>query len=173
LAVALTLLRVDEPARATPEGAKVSPASGFSIDASVPGARVWLGERELGTVPVSITREELGGQPIVVIAPFYEPTILDAHRVAQSIDQGHDREMVELTPVARPDRAVFVHWPRTATARLASSHRALGIVPGVLLVPDPAAGEPPIVEIVEGDRVALRVSSAHCDPVLLCVIDGG
>jgi hypothetical protein len=42
-------------------------------------------------------------------------------------------------------------------------------------VPAPRSGGAfaPIVEVTEGERIAVRISTANCDPSSLCILEGG
>lgn len=156
-----------------PSGTGADAAQPMLIEADVDGATLFRGGDVVGALPLTLSLAELSEGPLVVIAPGHHPTVLDPQRLRRRIDRGRARTNVALVPSRRPERAVLVHYPRPATARIQRTQRELGPVPGLLLVPTTAMGGSPTIEIVENGRVAMRVSAASCDPIRVCVIEGG
>ncbi|HJL14481.1 MAG TPA: serine/threonine-protein kinase [Sandaracinaceae bacterium LLY-WYZ-13_1] len=146
---------------------------GLTVTTDVPGARVFLGDRELGAAPVALSEPELNGQPLVAVAPGRQPAVIEPDRLAELVQGGPATESLRLLPHRRPDLAIFVRHPRPATARMAHTRRILGSVPGVILVP-PAnrLGRRPVLEIIEDDGETVRVATTSCDPATVCVLDG-
>ncbi|MCZ7684009.1 MAG: serine/threonine protein kinase [Sandaracinaceae bacterium] len=152
----------------------VAPAAAVWIDTNVSGARVFVGEHEIGVAPVRLDASRLTGQPLVVIAPGHQPALMPAHELSTAMTDGRGRQLVALVPTPRPHRVVLVRHPRPASARVAFTNQPLGAVPGVIVVPPLAMGDlAPHIEIVEPGYPALRMSTAGCDPTTVCVLDGG
>jgi eukaryotic-like serine/threonine-protein kinase len=143
------------------------------IDANAPGTRIFVGSIELGLAPVQLGVDRLNGDPIVAIAPSFAPTIVESARVTQLIAEGRIREQVTLQPARRPSRVLLVRWPRQARVRTAFTNEELGTVPGIVIAPDQSNGLAALIEVVEPDRAAVRISTANCDPLGVCVLEGG
>ncbi len=176
LAIAIFALSAEpnESSPAQPAPASATTGAALTIVSNVAGARVFVGDREIGVAPVTIGSSHLTGQPLVVIAAGFQPKLLAADELARAVDDGRGRETITLAPTARPYRVVLVRHPRPATARGAFTNEPLGPVPGILIVPPMSFGDlAPQIEILEPGYPALRMSTASCDVTRVCVLDGG
>jgi serine/threonine protein kinase len=177
LAVAFFVMGSEESSSVPPptSGSAIAPPATPSmwIEANVPHARVFHGPIDLGPAPVQITADRLNGDPIIVIAPGNQPAVLASENVERALREGRTREQLVLLASESPDRVVFVRYPREAMVRLAATRRVIGRAPGVVLVGDPGGLVAPQIEIVEADGMAVRVSTANCDPLRVCLIEGG
>jgi len=143
------------------------------IEADVEGATLFRGADVVGSLPLSLPAEQLAEGPYVVIAPEHHPAVLDSQQLARRLSRGRDNTNVALLPSRQPERAVLVHYPRPAVARVQHTNRSLGPVPGLLLVPSTPLRGAPTIEIVESGRVVMRLRTSSCDPARVCVVEGG
>jgi len=180
VAVAFFALRSDESASSppptsipsAPPAAPMMPGPSVLIEARAPGARMFHGDRDLGASPVRVTTDQLDGQPIVAIAPGYEPAIIRADELVRAVHDGRGHRELAMVPSDRPSRVVYVRYPRPATAQRPFSSDVLGPVPGVLVIPW-RPGETDGIVIVEPGRTPMRLETRGCDPSSLCVLELG
>ncbi|MBX3269795.1 MAG: serine/threonine protein kinase [Sandaracinaceae bacterium] len=162
--------RAEEPS--SPLVAEPPPRSArLMLDSPVPGAMLYRGEALVGPLPVELAEPDLVPGPFVVLAEAHHPEILASVELRAQSARGETRTQVLLVPAAYPDRAVLVRHPRPAEVRVAGHAERLGAGPGVVRVPAPAEGAPPI-ELVEEGRVVARYDTSSCLPLSVCVLGG-
>jgi serine/threonine protein kinase len=150
-----------------------STAPSIEIRTNVPNAQIFIGSQRLGPAPQRVSSAALGGNPIIAIAPQHQPVIVDAPRIDRLIGAGQPYEELNLVPVRRPDRIVFVRSPPNATVSVTHPPGQPSCrTPCVVRVPDTEG--PRVVSPIQiaPDRGPPRfVSTAACDPLAVCVIE--
>jgi eukaryotic-like serine/threonine-protein kinase len=147
---------------------------GLTFESSVPGIRVWMGPRELGPLPFTLTREDLTGEPIVAIAPGREPEVVRAERLIEMVRGPHPSFILELPISQVPDRVIYVRYDGQGIAHLPSGED-LGAVPGVVRV----AGRPdePLATTLaiwdDSGHETFTLDLSACVPEELCVLSAG
>jgi hypothetical protein len=159
------------PAPTTTVAPPIAPGPSVSIEARAPGVRLFHGDRDLGASPARVTTEQLNGQPIVAIAPGYEPAIIPAEELARAVHDGQGTRELRMIPSDRPTRVVYVRYPRPATARRPFSSDVLGAVPGIVLIPWRPGRYDEGILIAEPGAAPVRLETDGCDPSSLCVLE--
>lgn len=75
-----------------------------------------------------------------------------------------------MTPSAAPARALYVRYPRPATALDPRTGRSLGPVPGLIVLSAPDGLDPEVL-VVEPGKPGVRLSAAGCDRSALCILE--
>lgn len=160
----------DEAASPPPPASATLPSSSLLIRTNAPGARLFHGDRPLGVSPVNIGAVQLDGQPIVATAPGHEPAVLSTDALRQALRDGAGTHEVAMTPSAAPARALYVRYPRPATALDPRTGRSLGPVPGLIVLSAPDGLDPEVL-VVEPGKPGVRLSAAGCDRSALCILE--
>lgn len=158
------------PMQPSSQDSATANAQGMMLESPAGDAALYRGGQLMGRLPIFLTAGQLEGGPLVVLAEQHHPAVLDSADVRQRIEQGNERMVVPLIPTRRPERAVLVQWPRPAQARMLGRQDAMGVVPGLLLLPPTRLGGAPMLEIIEGGLVVESLPTAHCEPTAVCVV---
>jgi len=139
------------------------------IESSTPGLALYLGPMSLGPAPVDLDPHEIVGQPILAIAPGYEPRILRAERIAE-LTRGDDHvERIDLAPSRLPSTILYVRYDGQGTAYSNEGFGVLGSVPGALRIQNGSAADLTIIDEQSGRRIELRWQP--CAVGSVCVLD--
>ena len=159
-------------------GFGVGPDVGHSVVVScdAPGARFALGDRPLpGRSPQILTRADLGGAPLVVMAPGREAVIVRPERLFElAMGRGDGAVFIPLPQATLSEQLVHVHFQGEGTAQLEEGEE-LGPVPGVVRVQWTQGERPPMqLRIFDHQTGAPQTYSlSGCDPARVCSIDVG
>ena len=150
-------------------GPSVDVPAGLTIASNVP-ARVFVGPREIGVTPARLSWGDVVGEPVVAVAPGYEPAVIDAEQLSSALESRLATMSVVLVPRDRPSFAVYVQHPHTAAVHTLLSHQRLGRAPGLLIVPRTPLGGSPVIELTAPGHLPVRYRTDGCDPSTLCVL---
>ena len=165
----------DEMAPSAPGSAALEPlGAGVTIESRTPGARLFLGARELGMPPIRLTPEDLTGEPLVATAPRHQPQVLRAERLVELTRAIGRVHRLELEPTGRPDWMVYVRYDGQGSAHLVTGED-IGSVPGVVRVPTRRDAPTPeaIVVFDESGQTSVTLSLEGCDPADVCLVHAG
>lgn len=154
----------------TSNGAPAVPS--IVIEADIEDAALFRGATLVGALPQTLTRDQLTSGPFVAIAVGHHPVVLDPQQLSQRMSRGRASSVVGFIPSRTPQLAVYVEYPRAASARVVGSREEFVPVPGVVLVPSARFGVVPKIEILEHQRIVMELSTALCDPMHVCSLRG-
>ncbi len=142
----------------------------LTITARAPGARLSMGARDLGPLPITLTQHDLTGESLIAIAPDHEPRVLRPELLIELM-RTQEHYAVELEETSDPDLVVYVRYQGQAIAHLPSGED-LGPVPGVILIPvEDEAARPTVLEVYdEGSGTQLSLSLANCVLDRVCLL---
>jgi tRNA A-37 threonylcarbamoyl transferase component Bud32 len=144
------------PSSTTPPPQDLSVA----LSAPVPGVRLFIGAREIGTLPIVLRQHELTGEPLIAIAAGHEPRVVRSELLLELM-RTQPAYVLTLEPTTSPDLALYVRYQGQGIAHLASGDD-LGPVPGVVLVPR-RDGEPPETSLVIWDESGQETTTLSLD----------
>ncbi|MBN8616459.1 MAG: serine/threonine protein kinase [Deltaproteobacteria bacterium] len=139
------------------------------IESSTPGLELYLGPTSLGPAPVDLDPHEIVGQPILAIAPGYEPRILRAERIAELTRADDHVERIDLAASRLPSTILYVRYDGQGTAYSNEGFGVLGSVPGALRIQNGSAADLTIIDEQSGRRIELRWQP--CAVGSVCVLD--
>jgi tRNA A-37 threonylcarbamoyl transferase component Bud32 len=146
----------------------------FELGTLTPGVRVWQGPTEMGALPLTLTQDDLTGEPLTAIAPGYSPEVLRAERLLEFMRGPHPSYFFELDLEQVPDQMVYVRYDGQGIAHLPSGED-LGPVPGVVRVETLPAHPTPTTLAIWDDmgHEAFTLDLTRCEPETLCVLSAG
>jgi len=139
----------------------------LTIETTPSGAGIFVGPTRVGSAPCVILREDLGGQPIIAVAPGFEPQILRAERIDDLTRASDEPLHLSLQPQSAPSIALYIEFNGQGLVYSHQGAGVLGSAPGVIRL---AAGSPGMLTLVDdasGAHLTFDVSS--CTPGALCV----
>lgn len=139
------------------------------IESSTPGLALYLGPTLLGPAPREIAPDDLVGQPLIAVAPGYEPRILRAERIDELTREADHVEHIDLAPSRLPSTILYVRYDGQGTAYSNEGFGVLGSVPGALRIQNGSAASITIIDEQSGQRV--EMSWQPCTVGSLCVLD--
>ena len=149
--------------------ANQSPRGSLHIESSTPGLVLYVGPTLLGPAPREISADVLVGQPLIGVAPGYEPRILRAERIDELTREGDRVEHLDLAPSRLPSTILYVRYDGQGTAYSNEGFGVLGSVPGALRIQNGSAASITIIDEESGQRV--EMSWQPCAVGSLCVLD--
>jgi eukaryotic-like serine/threonine-protein kinase len=162
------------PAAPTPVAPPTVPAAssptmarGVRLESPTPGALVFLGARPLGALPYVLRSSELTGEPLVALAPGYEPAVVRAERLVELARTVGRVETLALVATNAPARIAYVRFDGQGVATMEG--RTLGPVPGVVRIPlDVSSSELSVQDERGQKQVTLSVET--CVPERVCLL---
>jgi serine/threonine protein kinase len=139
------------------------------IESRTPGLALYLGPTLLGPAPRQISPDDLVGQPLIAVAPGYEPRILRAERLDELTRETDHVERIDLAPSRLPSTILYVRYDGQGTAYSNEGFGVLGSVPGALRIQNGSAASITIIDEQSGQRVEMRWQP--CAVGSLCVLD--
>jgi serine/threonine protein kinase len=139
------------------------------IESSTPGLALYLGPTLLGPAPHEVSSDDLVGQPLIAVAPGYEPRILRSERIDELTREADHVEQIDLAPTRLPSTILYVRYDGQGTAYSNEGFGVLGSVPGALRIQNGSAASITIIDEQSGQRV--EMSWQPCAVGSLCVLD--
>ena len=108
-------------------------------------------------------------QPLIAVAPGYEPRILRAERIDELTRLDDHVERIDLAASRLPSTILYVRYDGQGTAYSNEGFGVLGSVPGALRIQNGSAASLTIIDDQSGRRV--EVHWQPCTLGSLCVLD--
>jgi tRNA A-37 threonylcarbamoyl transferase component Bud32 len=147
---------------------------GLVFESVTPGTRVWLGPREVGPLPLTLTTSDLTGEPIIAMAPGHGPVVVRAERIVELVRGPHPNFVFDLELSQHPDLMVYVRYDGQGIAHLPSGDD-VGGVPGVVRIPrHPGEVNPTTLAIWdESGHETFTLDLTGCIDTELCILSAG
>lgn len=138
----------------------------LTIETVPSGATIFVGPTRIRSAPCVVAGDELGGQPIIAIAPGFEPQILRAERI-DDLTRNSDRVQLTLQPQVAPSIAIYVEFDGQGVIYSHEGSGVLGTAPGVIRL---AANSPRLLTLVDdANGQHMTFDASTCVPGTLCV----
>ncbi|MGF1468520.1 MAG: hypothetical protein ACFCGT_20545, partial [Sandaracinaceae bacterium] len=156
------------PAAAPEVPAAASGQRRLLVNASVPGATIYLGTERLGVGSVDLGHRDLrtNQKPLIVVAARHDPVVVEAEELRSRWESGADELPLGLVPNPAPARPVYVESSRSGIAYAQPGAPPLGRVPGLVVVP----ARRPALWVDCGGQDVQRVLLRPCRDGELCVL---
>jgi tRNA A-37 threonylcarbamoyl transferase component Bud32 len=140
------------------------------ISSPVTGARLFMGARDLGPMPMSLHQHDLTGEPLIAVAAGHEPRVIRAELLIELM-RTQPAYVIQLAETDSPDLAAYVRYTGQGLAHLPGGED-LGPVPGVVIIPV-EDGEPAPSQLIvwdESDVELAPLSLAGCASDRVCLL---
>jgi serine/threonine protein kinase len=139
----------------------------LTVETQPPGAEIFVGSERIGSSPCVVPPERLVGEPVIAVAPGFEPQVLRAERIAELTRVADHRAHLDLQATGTPSIALYVLYDGQGLVYSHEGTGVLGSAPGVLRLSQGASRSLTLVDDVSGAHRALDATG--CRPGTVCV----